>query len=352
MAQLESFKPEKILIVMMGGIGNMIFLTPALRALRKACPSSKIHFLLGPYGAEKVLEGSPLIDKKIIIGDGKYRGIRGKIKLIRELGKENFSLSIASTGTNPVKTGLLCYLARIPLRLGEDIGGKGWFYNLKIDFDSRSHEVETNISLVQSLGIKVDDKSLCIFLSDDDRTYARRFFAQNSLEGRRVIGMHPGSGVHQASFKRWPKENFARLADWIMSHCGASVILFGGAEETSLAEEISSLMTSSPLLMTGKTTLGQTAALIAKCSLFLSNDSGLLHVATAVQTPAIGIYGPTNVARTGPYSDSAVIIRKDLSCSPCYKGKSVRCDHLKCLKSVTVDDVRGEVQKMIDRHGL
>jgi heptosyltransferase-2 len=344
---IDLSKINKILIIMMGGIGNMIFLTPALKALRQACPSAKIHFLFGPYGAEKAIEGSNLIDERTIVDPVKQKGIADTIRLIQKLREEKFSLSISSTGINPLKSGLLCYFAGIKYRLGEKMKGKGFFYNLKTSFDRNSHEVESNISLIKKLGIEVKDKSLYIHMSADDKNFARETFAYYDLEGKLVIGIHPGSGIHQAGFKRWPKERFARVADSIMDNYNASVILFGGTEEIELANDIKALMKSNPLIMTGKTTLNEAAAMIAKCGLFISNDSGLLHVACAANTPAVAIFGPTNYKKTGPYSDSSIIVRKELDCSPCYTGEEIKCKPLDCLMHIKVEDVLKEVENML-----
>ena len=109
-------------------------------------------------------------------------------------------------------------------------------------------------------------------------------------------------------------------------------------------------MHASPVIFSGKTTLAQTAALIKKCDFFVSNDSGLLHVASAIGTPAIGIYGPTNPARTGPYPDSRHLVRKDLDCSPCYSGKPVRCGHLDCIRLVRVEDVIKKIEELFSQH--
>jgi heptosyltransferase-2 len=350
MKQFDFSKVKNVLIIMMGGIGNMIFLTPALKALRKALPSSTFSFLLGPYSAEKAVEGSNLIDQKIIIEPKKFTGFPGNIRLIRKLRQENFNLSITSTGTNPLKSGLLCALAGIKYRLGENINKKGFFYNLKVPFDKNQHEVESNIHLIQRLGIEVEDRSLFIQRSKEDKNYAQKYFAQNNIEGKLTVGVHPGSGIHQAGFKRWSKERFSQLADRLISKLGATVILFGGAEETKLTEDISRMMRSQPLIMTGQTTLSQTAALIEKCSLFISNDSGLLHVASAVNVPVVGIFGPTDPGQTGPYPNSSAVIRKDMTCSPCYAGKPVRCDHFECLDSITVHDVIEKVKQKLDKH--
>lgn len=350
MKTIDLSQVSKILIIMMGGIGNMVFLTPALKALRKSLPSSKIVLLLGPYGAEKVFQGSNLIDKKIVLEPKKHKGLSGKFRLILRLRREKCSLSITSTGTNPLTSGFLCLLAGIKYRLGENIRNKSLFYNLKVPFDKGSHEVEGNIRLIKKLGIEVEDRTLFIQRTEEDKKSAREFFSQNYLKGRLVIGIHPGSGIHQAGFKRWPKERFARLADSLIKDLDAQVILFGGSEEKILTEEIKDLMKTSPFTLTGKTTLAQTAAFIEKCQLFISNDSGLLHVACAVGTPALGLFGPTDPLRTGPFSSSAIIVRKDLDCSPCYSGKPVSCSNKKCLEFITVKDVLREVIRILDKN--
>jgi heptosyltransferase-2 len=350
MAEIELTKIKKILLIMMGGIGNMIFLTPTLKAIRDSLPNSELIFLLGPYGAEKVIENSPLFNKKFIIDLKTYRGIRGKIRLIKELRKEKFDLSLTSTGSNPIKSGLLCMLSGIKYRLGENIKGKGFFYNLKIPFNPNLHEVESNIRLVERIGINVQNKDLFIHTTNADNNFAEDIFLKNKLEGKMVIGIHPGSGIHQAGFKRWPQDRFAQLADWMIDSHDCSVILFGGPAEIEMAENINRLMQHEPLTMTGKTTLSQTAALIKKCSLFISNDSGLLHVASAVKTPTISLFGPTDYKKTGAYSDSSIMIRKDLPCSPCYSGKPVRCSHLDCLHLITVDDVKDVVRKKLEKY--
>ncbi len=347
MRDIDLSEIKRILIIMMGGIGDMILLTPALKALRKACPSSTLSFLLGPYGAEKVIEGSDLINGKIIIDPEKYKGIKGKVKLIQELRKECFHLSITSTGTNPTKSGLLCYLSGIKYRLGEDIGGKGFFYNLKVPFHPENHDVESNLLLIERLGIKADEKRTYIYRSAEDKYFASKFIADHHLEEILLIGIHPGSGIHQAWFKRWPKERFARLADALIDRYKAAVMIFGGADEVSLAGEIKALMNSNPILMAGKTTLTQAAALLEKCRLFISNDSGLIHVACAVHTPVIGLYGPTNYKRSGPYLDSAIIIRKELGCSPCYKRGKIKCKRLDCFKLITVEEVLESVESLL-----
>ena len=157
--------------------------------------------------------------------------------------------------------------------------------------------------------------------------------------------MHPGSGIHQAGFKRWPKENFAHLADRLISEYGTAIFLFGGPEERALAEEIESLMKNTPVIMAGQTTLSQTAALIKKYCLFVSNDSGPMHMAAALNVPVVALFGPTDAKATGPVSDKSVVISNKVQCAPCHRRKCNR--DFSCMTKISVHEVMNNIDKML-----
>ena len=373
---MKTEKIKKILVVMLGGIGDMILLTPALKALRKEFPESHLALLSEPDGAKEVVEGSRLVDE-IILRD------KGFFKLLGSLRRKRFDSVIAATGMNPVKTGLLALFIGAKHRLGEDIKGKGYFYNLKINYDENLHEVEGNIRLVERLGLKVEDKSLFIRITEEDKESASNFLRSQNikednllygisklpppisggstpLEGvlippdggegcDLIIGIHPGSGIFQAGFRRWAPERFARVADRLIKTYNAQVIIFGGKQEISLAERVASLMKKNPIIAAGKTTLGETAALIERCNLFITNDSGLMHIACAVKTPVVAIFGPTDYRKTGPYSINSAIIRKNLPCSPCYQRGKVKCKELDCFKLITVEEVLEAAERVLGK---
>ncbi|PIV63342.1 MAG: hypothetical protein COS11_07960, partial [bacterium (Candidatus Ratteibacteria) CG01_land_8_20_14_3_00_40_19] len=129
----------------------------------------------------------------------------------------------------------------------------------------------------------------------------------------------------------------------------AQVIIFGGKQEISLAERVASLMKKNPIIAAGKTTLGETAALIERCNLFITNDSGLMHIACAVKTPVVAIFGPTDYRKTGPYSINSAIIRKNLPCSPCYQRGKVKCKELDCFKLITVEEVLEAAERVLGK---
>ncbi len=339
---------ERILAIHMGGIGNVILFTPGLQALRDAFPNTFISLLVARWGAEKVVEGSSLVDE-VLVYDNRW-GLLKKIEFIRMLGRKEFDLTVTATGINPLKAGMLTYLSGAPYRIGEDRGWNSFLYTIKSSYDDQMHEVDANLNIIKTIGIEVRNKNLFMSLSDADRGFADTFLKNDGVRSNDfLVGIHPGSGRYQAHFRRWSKYNFAKLADALIQNYGAKFIIFGGIEEISLANDLSELMKEKPIIATGKTTLHQAAALIKRCRLFITNDSGLMHLACAVNIPVVAIWGPTNYKKTGPYSNSAVIIRKELDCSPCYKREKVKCKELDCFRLITVEEVLEAVKIIWER---
>lgn len=327
----------------------MILFTPMLKALRNACTKSRITMLLAETAPIGVIQNGGLVDETILLREN----IIKNLSLIRNLRKKHFDLTITATGVNPVKAGLFALLIGAKFRLGENINRKGIFYNIKLPFDKEAHEVEGNLNLVRNLGIDVSDKELYIHTDKKDEEFAAQFLSANGVMDRDIlVAIHPGSGIHQARFRRWPSERFAELGDRIIQKYDAKMVILGGKEEIELANSVVSMMKNKLIVASGKTTLGQLAALIKKFNLIVSNDSGIVHIACAVGTPVVAIFGPTNYKRTGPWGKKAVIVRKDLPCSPCYSSRgitrrTIRCKELRCFRDITVDDVFSKVKEWL-----
>lgn len=165
-----------------------------------------------------------------------------------------------------------------------------------------------------------------------------------------VIGFNPGAAFGPA--KRWPTEKFGQLAALIAHHYGESgciIMVFGTDADTAAAQEIRQFAVRTPYHvfdMTGKTSLQQAMALIKSCDVFVSNDSGLMHIAAGLDTPTIAIFGSTNHITTGPYSKNSIILRREMACSPCLKAHCPQ-GHLKCLESIKATDVFEELARIL-----
>jgi lipopolysaccharide heptosyltransferase II len=199
-----------------------------------------------------------------------------------------------------------------------------------------------------------------LWLTEEDVAAADRFLTERGLmAGNTLIGIHPGG--NQWIMKRWPKEKFAALIDRLQDeYPGAEVLIFGGPDEEKLKRDIANLVktTANPTVVNAMP-LRETAALVKKCSLFIANDSSLMHIAAAVKTPVVGIFGPTSPPATGPYSNrSAVVINRtcQLDCRPCYNRVNFasidfKCKHeppYACLTQLPVSEVFKTARGLFD----
>jgi lipopolysaccharide heptosyltransferase II len=215
--------------------------------------------------------------------------------------------------------------------------------NVRVPLVDGGHSVVQNMRLLEPLGVSFEGRSLELLfnVSDGDRRFAvdmlRRFGVSSDDF---VVGVHAGSGGME--YKRWPLENFICLAEKIVSEFGWKFIFFCGPQEKEVIEAVNELGNKSILFFEGSIT--ETASLIGKCGLFISNDSGLMHVAVSQGIPVIAIFGPTDPKKTDPYTDKKLIVKSKLPCSPCYlpaAHRKFRCiyGHSKCLEEISVEGV-------------
>jgi len=349
-------KSKKILVICASGIGNTILFTPTLKALRENFPHAKITFLVTKQIFAEPVRGSHLVDEIISLDGNLWQ----KIKTIINLRREKFDYSITAFPSNRWQFNVFAFLAGAKSRITHSYKVGKWrtlsfLQNKKIPAVEDLHDVEQNLNLLKSLGIKLPkDKQPIFHIDEKSREKAKRFWKKNHLEGKFVVGIHPGSGGIGQETKRWPKENFAELADKLIEKKETKILVFGGPEEKELKESIKALSRYKEDIHLINTPLKQTAALIEQCNLFISNDSGLMHIAVAVKSPkVIGIFGPTNHRRTAPYRKNCYIIRKNFSCGPCLRypfhstSSKIECRNNKCLRTMKVQDVIDKIYQFI-----
>jgi heptosyltransferase-2 len=337
---------RKICIFATAGIGNLIMLTPMIRSLRSGIPDARITVVVSCNGARDVIEGSDLADE-IVVLDGKR-----KLKEIRDNWPE---LAIAATHRGFMRA-KRAFRTGAMYRLGfrYDHEGKsdtGFLFTHAVPLDESKHEVEQGLDLIRSLSRPMNGattsrlpeiRQLYMHIEDEDRAAAGKILQDAGVqEGDLLVGIHAGLGSDDPKGRCWPMDRFARLGDILMGDYSAKLLIVGGPAEISVASGIVSTMEDKPVILAGKTTLRQTAAVIEKCHLFISNDGGPMHIAAAVGTPVIGIFGPTNSVRYGPYGENCFVVKSDLPCSPCHEPHSpeIECQSLDCLKAISVDMV-------------
>jgi heptosyltransferase II len=348
--QKQSIK--SILAVSTTGIGNLILYTPVLRALRRDFPESHIALLVASPTAAKLLEGCKELDEIILINK-KRKSFLYWLKIFKHIKKLHFDLVLTSFLDKSLKVALFSWLSGARYRVGYKNKVYGWLYSHQVPITEKKHEIEYNLDLVRALGLTVrraNEKVPFIYTTPLEEELANDFLLKNQISPRDLlIGVHPGSGLSIGSAKRWSREKFASLCDLILTIPKAKVIVFGGPEERYAAEEMAKFMSKKPVIIAGDTDIRTTAALIKRSALFISNDSGLMHLATAVKTPVLAIFGPTLWWKNYPWGKNNAMLRKEMACSPCYNYESIQCKTLKCLKMIKVEEAWQKVKEMLEQ---
>lgn len=340
----EALNSKSILVIKLSAIGDVILSVPSLRAVRKKFPYANIKALVG-VKARNSLKGCPYVNDVIVCDfDGKNEGLFGLLKLAGVLRRHDFDIVVDLQ--NNRKSHLLSFLSFAALRFGYKNGKWGFLLNRGIkDVKKPLGPIEHQFRILASLGIALEDKRLELWPSKEDEQFIDNFLASNWIGQRQLlIGVNMGSSERWAT-KRWPIQNIAKLCDELSSKFSARVIITGIRKDINSAIKLSQLTKSRPILACGKTNITQLAVLIKRCKVFVTGDSAPIHVATAVGTPYVALFGPTDPRRHVAIYEKGVIIKKNLRCSPCYKPRCLL--NYRCMKRISVDEVLTAIEKLL-----
>ncbi len=347
----ESVPPyRRILLTRLKFIGDIVLTTPVIRNVRAACPGSYIAYM-GERSAVALLEQNPFLDE-IIPYNYDRPGVLEQARVGFLLKRKRFDLVVDMFG-NP-RSALLSRLSGARVRVGPEKKNRGRLYTLRIPDDGRPKTaVEFHNRYIAAAGIPVSASTPELFLSRDERRDAASYLRWACGEGKPleeggpVIGMHPG-GTWPA--KKWLPEKFAALADLLRSRLGARVIITSGPADADTVRAVDSGAVSAPTVL-NLLPLRQLAAVISRCSVFVSNDAGPMHIAAALGVPTVGLFGPGEESIWFPYERSAghAALRRDVPCHPCHLDFCTRAGegYMECMKLLTVDDVFAAVARAL-----
>lgn len=323
-----------ILIIKPGAMGDLLQLTPTIRALHKHFPQARIDILVGNAASVDLFRHHPdIADVLVYDRRGEHRSFSALLSLWKKIRNRSYNLVINFQRSN-LKTWFLTSAA-LPCRI-------------LIYHKTRNtviHAVMDHLKTVKPLGISPDGEQLDLYLSSDDRQYATALFESHGLNTHPVVAINPGAS-HPVN--RWSTAQFAALADRVSNELNAAVIIVGGGGDTPLAHDIDRLSSSHPLLLTGTTTLLQLGAVLEKSALLVSGDTGPMHMATAVRTPVIALFGAADPERTGPTgSGNRILQAAGLACVPCRSRKCSNSHLMECMERITVDEVFEAVREML-----
>ena len=313
---------RNILIIKPGAVGDLLQMTPVIRALKNYSPGARITFLVGSRATAELFRNDPRVSETIVFDrTGMHRSISAQGDLWRTLRGRRFDLVLNFQRSN-LKAWFLASAA-FPCRVLV-------YHKAK---DRTIHAVVNYLETLAPLGISPRDTGLELILDDASRAYARELFSSRGLEGAPVVALNPGA-THAVN--RWPATRFAELADMIAAKLAGKVVIVGGPDDIPLAEEIRTLSRTKPLLLAGRTSLTQLGAVLEKCSVLVSGDTGPLHLATAVGTKAIALFGAADPARTGPVGNGHRVIQAaGVACVPCRSRTCSNPAYLECMVKIT-----------------
>lgn len=302
-------KPRGILLVRTDRIGELLLATPAFGSVRESFPGAKITLIVKP-SSSPVVEGNPCIDSIIKIDpDSGLDSLAKRLRFIRFLGRSGFDMAIIF---NPNKFfNISTFLAGIPVRVGYD-RKLGFLLTNAIEdrkYLCEKHEVEYNLDLVRAAGARTLDRKLCFPLTETDARVAEKILAQNGIAGSAFVAVHPGTSNPD---KLWPAERFAMICDKMIDRFGVKAVLVGGQEERRIADEVKAKMRNTAIDFTGRMALKEFGAFLKRSSLLLSCDSGPVHLASAVGTPVVALFGEARPGgsskRWGPCGGEGIVV--------------------------------------------
>jgi lipopolysaccharide heptosyltransferase II len=339
----ECLTRPRVLVWKLSALGDVVLSTPSLRAIRRHYPKAHITLAVGRRAYEAVAR-CPHVDE-ILIYDGqrKDRGLRGRARLLRRLQRAAFDVSIDLQ--NSRFTHLMSWLGGVPVRIGYR---RRWGRLLnrgvrlpRVVLAPIAHQHY----LLQQAGIAPAGEALEVWPSPLDEAAAERLLPKHRPHAaHRLVGLHPG-GSGRWRTKRWALSRWAQLCDRLAQH-HVTVVVTGGREERALGRALARLTASPPHDVIGQTSVLELACLLRRCGAFVTHDSAPLHLAAAVGTPTIALFGPTDPARHVPPTFRGQVIKKDVFCSPCYSPRCRTITHA-CMDRIGVDEVLAAVLALL-----
>jgi predicted lipopolysaccharide heptosyltransferase III len=325
--------PERILVIKLRYVGDVLLATPVLSRLRESFPKAHLAMLVNP-GTEDVVRDHSALDEVLVLERG---NLTRQWRFVRDLRRRHFDLVIDLTDGD--RSALLSWLSSAPVRLGYNSEGRwrGVLCTQVVDADRFAmHTVRYHLKATEALGLTGQPPAPLLTVAPEARREADRLLRAAGMDGARpFVCLHPGA---RWWFKAWPAERFATLADLIQTEKATQALFLGGDQERSLESRIADDMKTTFRSLIGKTSLGALAAVLERAALMVSNDNGPMHMAAALHVPVIGLFGPSDPAIWGPWGDGHRTFYKGLDCRACFHPDCFRGEQ-NCMRLITLQEV-------------
>ncbi|MDE0636441.1 MAG: lipopolysaccharide heptosyltransferase II [Candidatus Poribacteria bacterium] len=338
----KDYTPERILVVKLDHLGDVLLATPVFSNLRLAYPNTELHALIGTWG-RIILENHPDVDKVLEYNSPAFcrseqrTSLKNALQLYRQLRHHKYDLLVELRGD--WRTVCFALLRVTPRRLNRaslQIANKLGFPRF-----SGTHETVRNLDVLRRSGIPTSIETTTFSVDRENEKWASNFLKTHQIQIEQpFIVIHPGSPI---PLKRWDPKRYAELADWLIAQKRAQILFVGVKDEIPIINQIQDRMQGKSTNIAGKTNITQLASILQVCSMFIGNDSGPMHLAAAVGTQTIGLYGPSDPKRFGPVGNKCQTIQKKFDCPPC-SGSTCRFGAEGCMSQIQVVDVIQKIE--------
>jgi len=314
---IDKARVKRIFIRATNWVGDAIMTLPALEAVRENFPGAHIAVLAKPWVAP-LFENHPAVDHVLVFdkGKGTRAGLSEIIRVSRLIRTQRFDLAILFQ--NAIEAALLAFLGRVPLRVGYKTDGRGLLLTHGVSRTEQVlniHQVGYYCAILRAVGCSAQDRDPVLHINGEIREQADEFLKSNGIDSLDfLVGLSPGAVFGSA--KRWPPDRFAQIGDWAAERWGAKVIVFGSGGEKTIGDRVCTAMKNDALNLCGKTSLRVAMGIMSLCRFFVTNDSGLMHMASALGLPTVAVFGSTDHVATGPRGPKSRIVRRAVPVRP------------------------------------
>jgi lipopolysaccharide heptosyltransferase II len=331
---------ERILLVRLRRIGDILMTMPAVRALRDRYPQAHMTYVVEePYRA--LVEGSPDLDEVAVFP--RHLSVGNFLRQMQPLREREYDILIDFHG-GP-RAFWITLFSRAGCKVGHRLKFKHLFYDLTLPRTGRDHSVEDHFNLVRAVGVERTDIPRLTMAPalEQEEANIEGVLQQEELRGRRIIALHVGAGNR---FRDWGQDNLSRLISRLADLPDAAVALIGGPEDVSRSEFLAASQTGRTAALAGRLNLREVRELIRRADLFVGPDSGPMHIAATTDTPIVAYFGPTLPAHFSPWRAEASLLEKTYDCRPCRQRDCMHAN-IRCLREITPEEVAEAARRML-----
>ena len=340
--------PGRVLVIKLRYLGDVLLSTPVLTALRTAFPEARLSMLVNS-GTEAILTENPHLDEVLIVE--RSRSPLRQFRFASALRRRRFDLVVDLTDGD--RAAILSRVTGAAVRVGFNRGdrwrGRLYTHLVPVRRQEPISMVRQHLMALETVGIPADPSLPLLRIRASDESAAAAALASiGIMPDERFVAVHPGA---RWWFKGWPADRFAGLIDYVQGKLGLKAALLGGSQEQEIATSILEHVETGRRSLVGRLTLLELAALLRRAAVFVGNDSGPMHIAAAMGTPVVGLFGPSDPRVWGPAGQGHAIFYKGIDCRPCFPGGCRRGEQ-NCMRLIAFDEVVPVVERMLEQPGL